>query len=212
MRNLVPNLVYATRGDEVDYVVVNGQVIVEHGRVLSIDAEATLTDAQRLADSIGSKAEPEFWRLNTLNAQLMRSDRPTLSRHSHLEEVTIGTAKVHAALAAQHVLCLSVGRVLGIVAEVDASLSQPIHNCRELCGADGKRHMVTWSRWLANEQDGAAVVEAHVEHVLVGPVRQRCRKPQNLRKPPRRGLRIRRRQREMIDGYRHVAQHSGLRS
>jgi hypothetical protein len=75
MRNLVPNLVYPTRGDEVDYVVVNGQVIVEHGRVLTVDAEATLTDAQRLADSIGSKAEPEFWRLNTLNAQLMRSDR-----------------------------------------------------------------------------------------------------------------------------------------
>jgi hypothetical protein len=44
-------------------------------RVLTVDAEAILTDAQRLADSIGSKAEPEFWRLNTLNAQLMRSDR-----------------------------------------------------------------------------------------------------------------------------------------
>src|SRR5262249_59913354 len=79
----------------------------------------------------------------------------------------------------------SVGRLLGIVAEVDASLSQPIDNRRELCGADGKRHTVTWSRWLADEQDGAAVVEAHVEHVLVGPVRQRWRKPQNLCKPPR---------------------------
>ena len=51
----MPNLVYAARGD--DYVVVNGQVIVEHGRVLTVDAEAILTDAQRLADSIGSKAE-----------------------------------------------------------------------------------------------------------------------------------------------------------
>jgi 5-methylthioadenosine/S-adenosylhomocysteine deaminase len=44
MRNLVPNLVYAARGDEVDYVLVNGQVIVEHGRVLTVDAEATFTD------------------------------------------------------------------------------------------------------------------------------------------------------------------------
>ena len=65
--------------------------------------------------------------------------------------------------------------------------------------------MVTWSRWPADEQDRAAFVQAHVEHVLVGPVRLRGRKPQNLRKPPRRGLRIRRRQREMIDGYKHVA-------
>jgi hypothetical protein len=170
-----------------------------------------LTDAQRLAHSIGSKAQSEFWRLNPLNAQ-PDAFGPTLNRRSHLEEVAIGTAKVHAPLAAQHVFCLSVGRGLGIVAEVDASLSQPIHNCGELWGADGKCHMVTWSRWLADEQDGAAVVQPHVEHVLLGPVRLRRRKPQNLRKPPRRGLRIRRRQREMIDGYRHVANISSLRS
>jgi hypothetical protein len=37
--------------------------------------------------------------------------------------------------------------------------------------------VVTCSRWLADEQDRAVVVEAHVEHVAVGPVRQRCASP-----------------------------------
>ena len=37
MRNLVPNLVYAARGDEVDTVIVDGQIVVEHGAVLTLD-------------------------------------------------------------------------------------------------------------------------------------------------------------------------------
>src|SRR5262249_35107849 len=40
MRNLVPNLVYAARGDEVEHVFVDGQLIVAHGRVLTMDADA----------------------------------------------------------------------------------------------------------------------------------------------------------------------------
>ena len=43
--------------------------------MLTVDAEAILTDAQRLADSIGSKAELEFWGFNTVNVELVRSDR-----------------------------------------------------------------------------------------------------------------------------------------
>jgi hypothetical protein len=75
MRNLVPNLVCAARGDEVDHVVVNGQLSVEHGRLLTFDAEAILTDAKAWVTQSAQKAEPEFWGLNTLNAELMRSDR-----------------------------------------------------------------------------------------------------------------------------------------
>jgi hypothetical protein len=46
--------VYATQR-RVDHVVVSGRVIVEHDRVLTVDAEATLTDVPRLAEAIGSK-------------------------------------------------------------------------------------------------------------------------------------------------------------
>ncbi len=72
MRNLVPNLVYAARGDEVDTVIVDGAVVVEHGVVQTIDESAILAQAQRLADPIGSAAETDFWRVNGPNAQAMR--------------------------------------------------------------------------------------------------------------------------------------------
>ncbi len=75
MRNLVPNLVYAARGDEVDTVVIDGQVVVEHGRVQTVDEDAILDDAQRLAEPIGAAAEADFWRVSTPNAEAMREGR-----------------------------------------------------------------------------------------------------------------------------------------
>ena len=75
MRNLVPNLVYAARGDEVDTVIIDGQVIVEGGRVLTVDEDAILDAAQRLAEPIGPAAEEAFWQVSGPNAELMRADR-----------------------------------------------------------------------------------------------------------------------------------------
>jgi 5-methylthioadenosine/S-adenosylhomocysteine deaminase len=75
MRNLVPNLVYAARGDEVDTVVIDGQIIVEHGRVLTVDEAAILEAAQRHAEPIGPAAEEAFWHVSGPNAALMRADR-----------------------------------------------------------------------------------------------------------------------------------------
>jgi 5-methylthioadenosine/S-adenosylhomocysteine deaminase len=75
MRNLAPNLVYAARGDEVDTVVIDGQVVVERGRVTTVDEPAILAQAQRLAEPIGAAAEADFWRVSTTNAQSMRADR-----------------------------------------------------------------------------------------------------------------------------------------
>jgi 5-methylthioadenosine/S-adenosylhomocysteine deaminase len=56
VRNIVPNLVYAATGAEVRTVMVAGRVIVEEGRVLTLDeaqvrAEAQ-TQAQRLARQV----------------------------------------------------------------------------------------------------------------------------------------------------------------
>jgi 5-methylthioadenosine/S-adenosylhomocysteine deaminase len=73
MRNLAPNLVYAARGDEVDTVVVDGQIVVEHGRVLTLDEDAVLSEAERQANGIGPRAAPEFWRINGSNASMMRA-------------------------------------------------------------------------------------------------------------------------------------------
>jgi 5-methylthioadenosine/S-adenosylhomocysteine deaminase len=75
MRNLVPNLVYAARGDEVDTVIVEGRVVVEAGRVVTLDEQVVLAEAQRVAEPIGAAAEAEFWRVNGSNAESMRQGR-----------------------------------------------------------------------------------------------------------------------------------------
>jgi 5-methylthioadenosine/S-adenosylhomocysteine deaminase len=73
MRNLAPNLVYAARGDEVDAVIVDGQIVVEHGQVLTLDESDIIAQAERLAASIGAAAESEFWQVNGSNARMMRA-------------------------------------------------------------------------------------------------------------------------------------------
>ncbi len=75
MRNLVPNLVYAARGNEVDTVIAHGRVIVEHRIPLTFDLEQILEDAQKHADVIGAKAQKQFEEINGRNAQYMREGK-----------------------------------------------------------------------------------------------------------------------------------------
>jgi 5-methylthioadenosine/S-adenosylhomocysteine deaminase len=75
MRNLVPNMVYAARGDEVTTVIVDGQIIFENGALVRVDEPSILAEAQRLAESIGPAAAEDFWRAAGPSAQMMRSDR-----------------------------------------------------------------------------------------------------------------------------------------
>ncbi|HEY1294961.1 MAG TPA: amidohydrolase family protein [Chloroflexota bacterium] len=75
MRNLVPNLVYAARGDEVSTVVIDGSIVVEDGRVQRIDENEILAEAQRLADPVGPAAAEDFWRVASANAEMMRAGR-----------------------------------------------------------------------------------------------------------------------------------------
>jgi 5-methylthioadenosine/S-adenosylhomocysteine deaminase len=75
MRNLAPNLVYAARGDEVDTVVIDGAIVVEHGTPTTIDDRAILAEAQRLAEPIGAAADADFWRVSRTNAEWMRDGR-----------------------------------------------------------------------------------------------------------------------------------------
>ncbi|MBV9544114.1 MAG: amidohydrolase family protein, partial [Chloroflexi bacterium] len=75
MRNIVPNLVYAARGDEVSCVVVDGQVLVQDGRVMTVSESEIVAEAQAQADPIGAAATDDFWRVNGNNAELMRGGR-----------------------------------------------------------------------------------------------------------------------------------------
>lgn len=75
MRNMVPNLVYSARGNEVSTVVVNGQVLYENGHYHTLDLTKILTRANRYARQLGPRAAETFWTINGANAQLMRTHR-----------------------------------------------------------------------------------------------------------------------------------------
>ena len=73
MRNIVPNLVYAARGDEVSTVIVDGEVVLADGRLVRVDEAEVLADAQHVANRVGPAAADDFWRADAAGAQLMRS-------------------------------------------------------------------------------------------------------------------------------------------
>lgn len=75
MRNMIPNIVYAARGHEVDTVIAHGRVIVEGRIPQTFDMEEIVTKAQSYAYEIGTKAAPLFNEINGMNAQYMRENK-----------------------------------------------------------------------------------------------------------------------------------------
>lgn len=72
MRNIVPNLVYAARGHEVETVIVNGKVIVENRVPLTFDMKEIVHKAQKYADEIGPKAAELFYKIDNENCEYMK--------------------------------------------------------------------------------------------------------------------------------------------
>lgn len=75
MRNIVPNLVYSARGQEVALSVVDGKVIMRDQKILTIDEEASLRRIQQYPELIGSRASKEFFEIHGTNAQFMEEDK-----------------------------------------------------------------------------------------------------------------------------------------
>jgi 5-methylthioadenosine/S-adenosylhomocysteine deaminase len=48
----VSHLVYVTRGDDVETTIVNGRVLMERGRVLTLDEAAVLREARQMAEEV----------------------------------------------------------------------------------------------------------------------------------------------------------------
>ena len=55
MYNPVSHLVYAVRGSDVGTVVINGRVVMENGRLLSLDERQVMADVNRIAARIRSR-------------------------------------------------------------------------------------------------------------------------------------------------------------
>lgn len=75
MRNIVPNLVYSARGDEVALAAVDGRIIYHEGRILNVDEADILAEVARYPQEIGVRAAEKFWEVDGTNAQFMRQQK-----------------------------------------------------------------------------------------------------------------------------------------
>lgn len=75
MRNMVPNLVYSARGDEVCLSVVDGKIIYRDGKILNIDEDEIINHVSRYPESIGERASKEFFEINGTNAIFMKEEK-----------------------------------------------------------------------------------------------------------------------------------------
>ncbi|MCR4949755.1 MAG: amidohydrolase [Solobacterium sp.] len=60
IRNIVPNLVYSARGNEVEMSVIDGRIVMENFKVLTVDEASVVREAQEAADRIAEQAADLF--------------------------------------------------------------------------------------------------------------------------------------------------------
>lgn len=75
MRNIIPNLVYSARGNEVAVSVVDGRIIYKDGVIFGLDEERIKEECVRHAPAIGEAGSKDFWRINGTNAVFMKEDK-----------------------------------------------------------------------------------------------------------------------------------------
>ena len=75
MRNIVPNLVYSARGNEVRLVAVDGQILFEDDQFHTLDENAIIAVNQQASDRLGREAQAEFQRIDGTNARFMREEK-----------------------------------------------------------------------------------------------------------------------------------------
>jgi 5-methylthioadenosine/S-adenosylhomocysteine deaminase len=72
VRNVAPNIVYSARGDEVETVIVDGKVLMENRRALTMNEESVIEEAQRAAEEVTSKAAEDYYKADSLLAKTMK--------------------------------------------------------------------------------------------------------------------------------------------
>ncbi|MDP4108819.1 MAG: amidohydrolase family protein [Bacillota bacterium] len=75
MRNIVPNLVYSARGQEVCLAVVDGKIVMKDGKVLAINEEEYIRAVDKYPEEIGKRSAAEFFSINGTNAQFMKENK-----------------------------------------------------------------------------------------------------------------------------------------
>jgi 5-methylthioadenosine/S-adenosylhomocysteine deaminase len=63
VRNIVPNLVLSARGEEVAMSIIDGEVVYENGRIVTIAEDELLDRVQRVSEQVSARASSEVrWR------------------------------------------------------------------------------------------------------------------------------------------------------
>ncbi|RNB88905.1 amidohydrolase [Brevibacillus nitrificans] len=60
IRNIVPNLVYAAKGSEVETVIIDGQFIMENRQMQRVDEKQVVLEAQQAANQIARRAREDI--------------------------------------------------------------------------------------------------------------------------------------------------------
>ncbi len=72
MRNIVPNLVYSAKGEEVSLSVVDGKIIYKDGKFMEVDQAEYFDAVAQYPDGVGERATKEFLDINGTNARFMK--------------------------------------------------------------------------------------------------------------------------------------------
>lgn len=75
MRNIVPNLVYSARGQEVVLSVVQGRIIMRNQKILTINEKDSIDKIKRYPEGIGQRAAEEFFDISGTNSKFMMEDK-----------------------------------------------------------------------------------------------------------------------------------------
>lgn len=75
LRNVVPNLVYAARGPEVETVIIDGKIVVDNFTMRTVDEGRVLAEATEAAERVALKAAPEFNARQTSLYHMMRDGK-----------------------------------------------------------------------------------------------------------------------------------------
>lgn len=72
IRNIVPNLVYSARGDEVETVIIDGKVVMENRKIITINENEAIEKGQKAAEDIAKKAEQDILQADSDILQMVR--------------------------------------------------------------------------------------------------------------------------------------------
>jgi 5-methylthioadenosine/S-adenosylhomocysteine deaminase len=56
IRNIAPNIVYSANGSEVETVIIDGQLIMDNRKILTVDEEKVVKQAQEAANTLAKRA------------------------------------------------------------------------------------------------------------------------------------------------------------